>query len=177
MSWIWKIGCCFCGCSDDEEDAKPTKIEHKRNYEKIVDQEPLKRLAIKNDRVFPRRKRSTSSMMDSASMSCSGYQTFACTSDSGSQSDDEGSIDLKPTKKRLAALAEEDPSDEMDQVNSQNFSSCHILVIFLFVNLTGGRIGRRNNSYSQVRRREFQANGVHCQLPKPALHQQQKKHK
>lgn len=112
MSWVWKIGCCFCGCSDNDEPEENLKC--KLNYE-IVDKEPMKRMKV--EKILPRRKKSVTSIMDSSSMSCSGYQTFACTSDSGSQSDDEGSVDLKPVKKRLADLIEEDPSDKMDEVS------------------------------------------------------------
>jgi len=117
MSWVWKIGCCFCGCSEEEE-SLTAKPKRRSGYQVIVDQEPIiKSFPSKFDLQVRSPRRRPSLADDSSSISCSGYQTFACTSDSGSQSDDEGSVDLRPQKKKLPPVVEEEPcSDEMNQV-------------------------------------------------------------
>lgn len=114
MSWVWKIGFCFCGCSgQDEQDVSLVKR----------DSTPATNVVQKAPDLRKQFMRSNSERMrhlDSTSFSCSGYQTFGCGSSySGDDSDDERSVDLKrPYRSKLNTLEEEGPSvsDEIAQV-------------------------------------------------------------
>lgn len=116
MSWIWKIGFCFCGCSGDGNDDLALVKRQSHVPHRVIQRQPdRRRLLLRSDSV-------KANHLDSTSMSCSGYQTFGCGSSySGDDSDDEGSVDLKkPFKSKLNTLHEEGPSvsDEIDQVLS-----------------------------------------------------------
>lgn len=136
MSWMWKIGFCFCGCTGDSEADVGLVKRESVSIRRVVQKPPeVKKILMRSESVKPRH-------LDSTSLSCSGYQTFGCGSSySGDDSDDERSVDLKrPFRSKLNTLTEEGPSvsDEIDQVL---LTKCQVLnaesfaILYFTVNL------------------------------------------
>lgn len=134
MSWMWKIGFCFCGCTGDSESNIGLVKRESPGTHRVVQKPPeSKKILMRSESVKARH-------LDSTSLSCSGYQTFGCGSSySGDDSDDERSVDLKrPFRSKLNTLTEEGPSvsDEIVQVS---MTQCIPLCYFHCRSLGRGR--------------------------------------
>jgi hypothetical protein len=109
--------------TDFKEEKKSVRI---RTIQHRVEQQAAARYDKQLDRrrLLMRSDSNNGHPMESASMSCSGYQTFGCGSSySGDDSDDEGSVDMRNAYKHTLNTLHEVPSIssglEQDEEDSQ----------------------------------------------------------
>ena len=114
LSWIFEIGCCFCGCDNKEDFSKATdpfygRPPSNRVIDKQVSSKGYSRFQYKESEPLI------------SSTSCSGYQSYlACTE--SSDADDERSVDIRQNlRSKLNAVTEEETprikQHSNDQVN------------------------------------------------------------